>query len=291
MVERRELITICRQIGTMMEVGVDFLRLTRVLREQTENPRLLELYDQIEHEMRMGETMADAIAKAPDIFSPFAVSLIRQGEARGDIEGAWHRLADSLKQEAQEDRDLGLGNSNSAPTAPRVSASPRDVSLSAGEPDLLTRFEAAARRVLIGVAIFLGVLCALWLGAQSGYVPWNAMVPLQLFLSALWLVIAASWPHMKRKKSRANSTALAPNGGTPIVPDGVPGASIPDANLPAQTTPSPSLVRPPEPRTEELLRNFAPTFPVADDSLADADEDEDDYPDITPPNSEKRFHL
>lgn len=106
MIERRELITICRQIGTMSEVGVDILKVLRVLREQTENPRLLELYSIIESEMRMGGNLSDAVEKVPDIFSPFSVSILRQGEARGDIEGAWHRLADYFKQEAVEDREL-----------------------------------------------------------------------------------------------------------------------------------------------------------------------------------------
>ena len=92
-----------------LEVGVDFLRITRALRDQTDNPRLLELYDQLDHDMKMGDGLADALSHSPDVFSAFAVSLIRQGEARGDIEGAWHRLADFLKQQEQEDLEFGPG--------------------------------------------------------------------------------------------------------------------------------------------------------------------------------------
>ena len=40
-------------------------------------------------------------------FHHFAVSLIRQGESRGDIEGAWARVADFYKVEAREDIELG----------------------------------------------------------------------------------------------------------------------------------------------------------------------------------------
>ena len=62
-----------------MEAGVDFLRITRVLRAQTQNPRLLEIFEQLDRDMKMGEPLSDALARAPDLFSPFAISLIRSG--------------------------------------------------------------------------------------------------------------------------------------------------------------------------------------------------------------------
>lgn len=99
MVERSELITVCRQIGGMMEAGVDILRVTRVLRAQTENPRLLELYDALDHDLKMGRSLADAVERAPDVFSPFAVSLVQQGEEANDLAGAFLKFADFLQQE------------------------------------------------------------------------------------------------------------------------------------------------------------------------------------------------
>ena len=286
MVERRELITICRQIGTMMEVGVDFLRLTRALREQTDNPRLLELYDQIEHDMRMGENLADSIAKAPDVFSPFAVSLIRQGEARGDVEGAWHRLADSLKQEAQEDKDLGLELAESAGTeTPRVAATPRGATpIIVGEPAWISRLERASRRVLLGAATFLATICALWSGAQAGAISWSAMVPLQLFLAALWLFTMALWPRSQGSKSALTLPAT--------MPDSVPLAAPDALSQSSPTFASPTFAsetRAVETRTEELLRNFAPTFPVVEEPAGEPDFGDD--PDTPPPHSEKRFQL
>jgi len=102
MVERRELITMCRQIGGMMEAGVDILRITQVLRAQTENPRLLALYDALDHDLRMGHSIGDAMAHAPDVFSPFMVSLVQQGELRNNLGGAFLKIADFLQQEQQE---------------------------------------------------------------------------------------------------------------------------------------------------------------------------------------------
>ncbi|PQV63730.1 Type II secretion system (T2SS), protein F [Abditibacterium utsteinense] len=289
MVERRELITICRQIGTMMEVGVDFLRLTRALREQTDNPRLLELYDQIERDMRMGENLADAISKAPDVFSPFAVSLIRQGEARGDVEGAWHRLADSLKQEAQEDKDLGFEEADSTTVQEaRVSVAPH------GAPFVFSRedgnsssFHLELRRFLLGAASFLAVLSALWRGAQLGLISWETMVPLQLFVAALWLFAVALWPRQGFSKKRPvslNSKTGDLISKEPIsVQTAAPGDAISETKQEAP-------LRPDTARTEELLRNFAPTFPVLEENSDEAEEFDDDS-DSPPPHSEKRFQL
>src|SRR4051812_8098916 len=99
MIDRRELITVCRQIGGMMEAGIDILRITRVLRAQTENSRLLALYDTLDHDLRMGESVAEAMAHAEDVFTPFDVSLVRQGEARNDLAGAFLKLADYIQKE------------------------------------------------------------------------------------------------------------------------------------------------------------------------------------------------
>ena len=112
----RELISVCRQIGGMMEAGVDILRVTRVLRAQTKNPRLLEWFDQFDHELTMGRGLPEALAQAPDLFSPFAISLVRQGEERNDLAGAFLRVADFLAKEHESDaRDV-------AANAPQVLA-------------------------------------------------------------------------------------------------------------------------------------------------------------------------
>lgn len=199
MVERRELITICRQIGTMMEVGVDFLRLTRALREQTENPRLLELYDQIEGDMRMGENMADAIAKAPDVFSPFAVSLIRQGEARGDIEGAWHRLADFLKQEAQQDKDLGLDTANESATARPAFGAQHAFSAPTFEASVVWKREL--RRLAALSIAFLAALTLVWSAAALDLIAARWIAPLQLLLATISLATATTQSAFGPRKS------------------------------------------------------------------------------------------
>ena len=202
MVERRELITICRQIGTMMEVGVDFLRITGALRAQTDNPRLLELYDQVEHDMKMGEGLADALSNAPDVFSPFAVSLIRQGEARGDIEGAWYKIADFLKQQEQEDLEFGhdapsfgagyiptrgLPSNGLEIVAPRAPVTVGMLN------DLIDRLQSAFLRALTWVAGLLLTLAAVWAMGELGWIISNWLPIILCSVAALFIGGAGSW--------------------------------------------------------------------------------------------------
>ena len=112
MLERNELITVCRHIGGMMEAGVDILRITRVLRAQTETPRLLQLYDALDRDMTMGRSLAEAMSRAPDVFSPFVVQMIQQGEARNDLAGAFLKVADFLKQEQELDEESAIRESS-----------------------------------------------------------------------------------------------------------------------------------------------------------------------------------
>ena len=205
MIERREFISICRQIGAMMEVGVDFLRITQALRAQTDNPRLLELFDQLDADLKEGDSLSEAMSHAPDVFSAFAVSLVQQGEARGNIEAAWERIADFYRQQAREDLDIGADNtplepvavsSSSAGASPSpgvVLGSPR-AALSVGTlTELFDRGEAALGRALLAVALLLVCLGASRAMVEAGVLPPRFETLLQLGLAALLLLIAGAW--------------------------------------------------------------------------------------------------
>ncbi len=307
MVERRELITICRQIGTMMEVGVDFLRLTRSLREQTDNPRLLELYDQLEHDMRMGENMADAIAKAPDVFSPFAVSLIRQGEARGDIEGAWHRLADFLKQEAQQDKDLGLD----APLETDFSRLDSIGQRATGTPPVsasVADWAGELRRLLALGSAFSATTALIWAGAGANLVAPSVLVPLELLVGAAFLGIAAWKPRPPRAapKKLVDGCSFC---GQPAAPGETLSRSslVKDAAICASCAAAlgQSVTLSEEAKKQsalqnEMARDFATDFPARfsdrashqiPDGVAPEFEIEDDSEGGDTPHQEKRFQL
>jgi len=176
MIENGELLTVCRQIGSMMEAGVDILRITRVLRAQTETPRLLQAYDALDHDLTMGLGLADAMARAPDVWSPFAVSIVQQGEARNDLAGAFNKIADFLAREESDHAPATIISANAAhghtsansdilPTATvnRGTSSPLTVIALDG---LIDRLQTLGLRSLTLIAGLLLTLAACWCSAD-----------------------------------------------------------------------------------------------------------------------------
>jgi hypothetical protein len=206
MVERHELITTCRQIGAMMEAGVDILRITRVLRAQTENPRLLSLYDALDHDLRMGESIGDAMEHAPDVFSPFAISMVRQGEAQNNLAGAFAKLADFLQKDQEiEDSRFAVG------TEGTPAATPTDANLIAPTAALLTvnaldglldRLQVAALRILTILAGLLLTLGGVWWSVEVGLVERRWLSVLLYSVAALFISAAGVWMRRRMEEDR-----------------------------------------------------------------------------------------
>ncbi len=210
MIERREFISICRQIGAMMEVGVDFLRITQALRAQTDNPRLLELYDQLDADLKEGDSLSEAMSHAPDVFSPFAVSLIQQGEARGNIESAWERIADFFRQQAREDLEIGEdsvalepagavfshGAASSGSATTSIGSAGRSASLGVSE-----RAQIALGRALVGVALLPACLGAVQALVELGLVERRWATSVELCVAAAFLSIAGAWMFQRATKA------------------------------------------------------------------------------------------
>jgi hypothetical protein len=94
-----ELALFCRQVGTMLLAGVDVLRALRVAGEQTESRRLESVAQRIGRDMASGRVMAWSLSRFPDLFSPFFVHMVRQGEAEGVLGEVFTTMADYLERE------------------------------------------------------------------------------------------------------------------------------------------------------------------------------------------------
>jgi len=171
MIASRDIIAVTRQLGSMMEAGVDILRAIRVLRAQTEDAEWLALYDRLVHDLRLGSGLADAMSRAPEVFSPFAISLLRQGEARGDLAGSFYRIADYLQKEQEIDTPPAA-----APTTIQLAAP----SSSTQECPVWLRQATAGFVTVLGG--FLVLLFLLELLVVTGYVPprWHGAAALAL---------------------------------------------------------------------------------------------------------------
>ena len=180
----------------MMEAGVDFLRITRVLRAQTQNPRLLEVFEQLDRDMKMGEPLSDALAGAPDLLSPFAISLIRQGEERNDLAGAFFKVAEFLQQDQETLQNLHLPPNNVTPAATSTdenAALKSSLVIVRALDAQVTRMQAAALRILTIAAGLLLSMAAVWWSVAAGVLETRWQNVTLASVAALFIAGAGMW--------------------------------------------------------------------------------------------------
>lgn len=94
-----ELALFCRQVGTMLHAGVDVLRALRVASDQSDSARLKSVAQRISRDLSVGKMMAWSLARFPDLFSPFFIHMVRQGESEGVLGEVLTTMADFLDRE------------------------------------------------------------------------------------------------------------------------------------------------------------------------------------------------
>jgi len=92
-----ELVVVTRQLATIVNAGLPLMQGLDILAEQSENPRLETVLKQISSDVEAGESFSDALRKHPRAFSNLYVSMVRAGEASGNLDGILLRLADYME--------------------------------------------------------------------------------------------------------------------------------------------------------------------------------------------------
>ncbi|MGQ9732882.1 MAG: type II secretion system F family protein [Candidatus Zipacnadales bacterium] len=92
-VTNAEIASMCRQFSSLVHAEVNVLEILEALRAQTSNPHLREILDSVREDLEMGRTLATAFSRYPQTFSPFFISMIRQGELEGELDTILAELA------------------------------------------------------------------------------------------------------------------------------------------------------------------------------------------------------
>lgn len=96
-VKTAELLVFTRQLSTIVSAGLPLLQGLDILADQTDDPNFGAVIDAIAQEVESGETFSDALRKFPKAFPDLYVSMVRSGEASGDLDGVLLQLADYLE--------------------------------------------------------------------------------------------------------------------------------------------------------------------------------------------------
>jgi hypothetical protein len=115
-----EMALFCRQFGSLVHAEVNILQVLESLKAQTEKPYFREVLDAIRCDLEMGRPLATAFSRYPQSFSPFFISMVRQGELEGELDKAFMMLAEHFETrmgsqvEAGRTREAGVFDMQSA---------------------------------------------------------------------------------------------------------------------------------------------------------------------------------
>lgn len=101
-----ELARITRELAVMLEAGQDIDHALQFLMEISEDKRSRRIVEDIRNRVRGGAALAAALAEQPAVFSRLYVSLVRAGEAGGNLAEALAQLAQLLEKQQKLKADL-----------------------------------------------------------------------------------------------------------------------------------------------------------------------------------------
>lgn len=90
-----------RQLATLLKSGITLIESLGALVDQVESEKLRRALSEIKTAVNEGESLADAMAKHPKVFSHLYVNMIRAGEASGALDTVLQRLADFTEAQAR----------------------------------------------------------------------------------------------------------------------------------------------------------------------------------------------
>jgi len=96
----RDMAMFCRQLATLLDVGIPLLKSLKILSVRTHHPKLKRIVTRVADDVEQGNRFSDALAKFPRVFSPLFVNTVRIGEAGGILEGSVKRLAEIYESKA-----------------------------------------------------------------------------------------------------------------------------------------------------------------------------------------------
>ena len=114
--KKEEVVIFTRQLATMIGAGIPMLESLEILREQAASRQFRMLLREVLEDVRSGQDLSTAFGRWDKVFSDVYVSMIKAGEASGQLDDILGRLADYMEASEKLKRDI-----KSAMTYPVVS--------------------------------------------------------------------------------------------------------------------------------------------------------------------------
>ena len=95
-VSSKDIVILSRQMATLFEAQVSALRVFELLSSQSEKQSVRRKLGEVASDLQAGNTISEALAKHPDMFSDFYVNMVKSGEESGKLDQTLLYLADYL---------------------------------------------------------------------------------------------------------------------------------------------------------------------------------------------------
>jgi len=170
-----EMALFCRQFASLLHANINILEVLDTLRSQVDRAYFREVIDTVRRDIEMGRTLATAFSRYPQTFSPFFVSMVRQGELEGELDQVLMTLAEHYESR--------LGD--------RVDSSR---TTQGGAFDLESMMSALRYSFIWGFA-FLSAIClcaaAVWVAVVTGALDKSWLAPSVLLVTGTVLLLGA----------------------------------------------------------------------------------------------------
>ena len=100
-VTTRDLAVFCRQFVSIDKAGVPIIEAMKLLSEQTENKVLQAAIADVQINIEKGETLTASMQKHPKVFASLLITTVAAGEASGNLDLAFDRMAVQFEKSAK----------------------------------------------------------------------------------------------------------------------------------------------------------------------------------------------
>jgi type IV pilus assembly protein PilC len=92
-----DLVVFTRQLATMVDAGLPLLQALQTLADQTENPSLKIVLEEVVENIEQGATLSESLSAHPKVFASLFVNMVRAGEASGTLAEILERIASYME--------------------------------------------------------------------------------------------------------------------------------------------------------------------------------------------------
>ncbi len=89
----------CRQLSTLVDVGIPLLKCLQILHQRTSHPKLQAIIKDLSAEIEQGSAFSNALEKFPQVFSPFFINMTKVAEKGGNLDESLKVVADVMEKE------------------------------------------------------------------------------------------------------------------------------------------------------------------------------------------------